>query len=267
MQPEQAMVNGTRISMAGRGPLVVLIHGVFMDRRMWESQVAALSPFNRVCCLDMLGHGDSLNPPGDRVLADFVEQVHQVIEFLSKYGKPVLGGFSMGGLVSLAYAVQYHASLRGLMLLNTVYQRSASESNTVEQRLEGMLKGGLDSLIESANGRWFTDSDRNQTPEAIEEILGWMRDGAFQPKLKAYPVFARGDKDTAGKLNSISCPALVMTGDGDGGSTPLMAKQMAESIPDSRLKILDGHRHMMPVLGANLVNSLILDFLREIENE
>ncbi len=267
MQPEQAMVNGTRISMTGRGPLVVLIHGVFMDRRMWESQVAALSPFNRVCCLDMLGHGDSLNPPGDRVLADFVEQVHQVIEFLSKYGKPVLGGFSMGGLVSLAYAVQYHASLRGLMLLNTVYQRSASESNTVEQRLEGMLKGGLDSLIESANGRWFTDSDRNQTPEAIEEILGWMRDGAFQPKLKAYPVFARGDKDTAGKLNSISCPALVMTGDGDGGSTPLMAKQMAESIPDSRLKILDGHRHMMPVLGANLVNSLILDFLREIENE
>jgi len=267
MQPEQAMVNGTRISMTGRGPLVVLIHGVFMDRRMWESQVAALSPFNRVCCLDMLGHGDSFNPPGDRVLMDFVEQVHQVVEFLSKYGKPVLGGFSMGGLVSLAYAVQYHASLRGLMLLNTVYQRSASESNTVEQRLEGMLKGGLDSLIESANGRWFTDSDRDQTPEAIEEILGWMRDGAFQPKLKAYPVFARGDKDTAGKLNSISCPALVMTGDGDGGSTPLMAKQMAESIPDSRLKILDGHRHMMPVLGANLVNSLILDFLREIENE
>ena len=267
MQTEQAMVNGTRISMTGRGPLVILIHGVFMDRRMWESQVAALSPFNRVCCLDMLGHGDSLNPPGDRVLADFVEQVHQVIEFLSKYGKPVLGGFSMGGLVSQAYAVQYHASLRGLMLLNTVYQRSASESNTVEQRLEGMLNGGLDSLIESANGRWFTNSDRDQTPETIEEILGWMRDGAFQPKLKAYPVFARGDKDTAGKLNSISCPALVMTGDGDGGSTPLMAKQMAESIPDSRLQILDGHRHMMPVLGANLVNSLILDFLREIENE
>ena len=267
MQAEQAMVNGTRISMTGRGPLVVLIHGVFMNRRMWESQVAALSPFNRVCCLDMLGHGDSLNPPGDRVLADFVEQVHQVIEFLSKYGNSVLGGFSMGGLVSQAYAVQYHASLRGLMLLNTVYQRSASESNIVEQRLEGMLKGGLDSLIESANGRWFTNSDRDQTPEAIEEILGWMRDGAFQPKLKAYPVFARGDKDTAGKLNSISCPALVMTGDGDGGSTPLMAKQMAESIPDSRLQILDGHRHMMPVLGANLVNSLILDFLREIENE
>ena len=153
------------------------------------------------------------------------------------------------------------------MLLNTVYQRSASESNTVEQRLEGMLKGGLDSLIDSANDRWFTNSDRDQTPGSIEEILGWMRDGAFQPKLKAYPVFARGDKDTAGRLNNISCPALVMTGEHDRGSTPLMAERMAESIPDSRLQILEGHRHMMPVLGASLVNSLILDFLREIENE
>jgi len=267
METEQTLVNGTRISMTGRGPLVVLIHGVFMDRRMWEPQIAALSPFNRVCCIDMLGHGDSLNPPGDRVLADFVEQVHQVIEFLSKYGKPVLGGFSMGGLVSQAYADQYHASLRGLKHMHPEYQRSASESNTVEQRLEGMLKGGLDSLIESANDRWFTDSDRDRTPGAIEEILGWMRDGAFQPKLKAYPVFARGDKDTVGKLNSISCPVLVMTGEDDGGSTPLMAKRMAESIPDSRLQILEGHRHMMPVLGASLVNSLILDFLREIENE
>ena len=267
MGTEQTIVNGTRISMTGRGPLVVLIHGVFMDRRMWESQVAALSPFNRVCCLDMLGHGDSLNPLGDRALADFVEQVHQVIEFLSEHGKPVLGGFSMGGLVSQAYAIKYHASLRGLMLLNTVYQRSASESNIVEQRLEGMLKDGLDSLIESASDRWFTNSDWDQTPREIETILGWMRDGAFQPKLKAYPVFARGDKDTAGKLNIISCPALVMTGEHDRGSTPLMAKQMAESIPDSRLQILKGHRHMMPVLGSNLVNSLILDFLREIENE
>ena len=266
METEQAMVSGTRISMTGQGPLVVLIHGVFMDRRMWEAQVAALSQSNRVCCLDMLGHGGSLNPPGERVLADFVDQVHHVVQFLSEYGKPVLGGFSMGGLVSQAYAVQYHASLRGLMLLNTVYQRSASESTTVEQRLDGMIEGGLDSLIESANDRWFTNSDRDQAPRAIEEILGWMRNGAFQPKLKAYLVFARGDKDTAGKLNNISCPALIMTGEDDGGSTPLMAKRMAESIPNSRLRILEGQRHMMPVLGASLVNSLILDFLREVEN-
>ena len=264
MKTEHTMIDGTRISTTGDGPLVVLVHGVFMDSRMWESQISAISSSYRVCCLDMLGHGGSWDPEGDRSLTDFINQIQTVIEFLSKYGKPVLGGFSMGGLVSQAYAVQYHDNLKGLMLLNTVYDRSESETAAVEKRLEGMLKGGVDNLIESANDRWFTNFDRETKLEAIEEIFGWMRDGVFEAKLKAYPVFARSDRSTVGQLSNISCPVLVMTGENDSGSTPNMARRITESLLDSRLQILEGHRHMMPVLGANKVNSIILDFLGEI---
>ena len=266
MEAEQTMIDGTKISMTGDGPLVVLVHGVFMDSRMWKAQISEISSSYRVCCLDMLGHGGSWDPEGDRNLMDFTNQIQTVIEFLSEYGKPVLGGFSMGGLVSQAYATQHHDSLRGLMLLNTVYERSESETAAVEKRLEGMLKGGVDNLIESANDRWFTNFDRQSRLDTIEEIFGWMRDGVFEAKLKAYPVFARSDRSTVGQLSSISCPALVMTGENDSGSTPLMARRITESLFDSRLQILEGHRHMMPVLGANKVNAVILDFLREIEN-
>ena len=52
-----------------------------------------------------------------------------------------------------------------------------------------------------------------------------------------------------------------MTGDGDAGSTPEMAKAMAAAIPDAELHILDRQQHMMPVLDAIRVTGLMRGFL------
>ena len=88
--------NGTPVWITGEGPPVILVHGVIMDHRMWDAQVAALSDAYRVICLDMLGHGDAPNPPGERTLADFTGQVDEVIGEFCAGARPVLGGFSMG---------------------------------------------------------------------------------------------------------------------------------------------------------------------------
>ncbi|MEC9310027.1 MAG: alpha/beta hydrolase [Chloroflexota bacterium] len=261
MNEEVVNINGTKVSITGHGRPVVLIHGVFMDRRMWTPQIECLSQCYLVCCMDMLGHGDAPDPDGERTLKDFVEQLCDVITYFTEY-KPVLGGFSMGGLVAQAYAVHHHLNLSGLILMNTVYDRSDVEVEVVKQRYADMSSRGIESIVESASQRWFTDLDRETVPDKIEEILGWMRSGPFAAKHKAYPVFAYGDKEVAGKLGQISCPALIMTGSDDLGSTPLMAEKMASSIPDATLRIVSGQRHMMPVLESNLVNELILEFLK-----
>ena len=80
--------------------------------------------------------------------------------------------------------------------------------------------------------------------------------------LAAYTIFASADKQLEGHLGLIAWPTLIMTGENDGGSTPAMAWKMAKEIPDARVTIIPGGRHMMPMELAQEVNREIDRFLR-----
>ncbi len=58
---------------------------------------------------------------------------------------------------------------------------------------------------------------------------------------------------------------LVVTGEHDSGSSPRMARLMAERIPDSRLHILPGLRHSLLLEAPDLIADLLIDFLDEPE--
>ncbi len=264
-QPDLLTPGGTPIWTSGAGPTIVFIHGVLFDHRMWRPQVKALSGQYRTCCYDMLGHGAAPDPPGERSLDDFAAQVGEVIDQLSDNGPPVLCGFSMGGLVAQAYAAQHHARLAGLVLLNTVHDRSPSERATVLSRLDGNVAHGVENAVSSGIGRWFTELDHRQQPHVIDNVQRWMRHGDFTAKRKAHRVFVTSDAQVSGKLGVISCPTLVMTGARDAGSTPEMARKMAGAIPRSELHILDDQHHMMPTLAADPVNGIILNFLKRCQ--
>lgn len=259
---EPRLCGRTPVWVTGSGPTVIFIHGVLVDHRMWRPQVEALAPRHRVCCLDMLGHGEAPNPNGERMLDDFVGQVHDVVDALSDAGPPILCGFSMGGLIAQAYAAQYHERLAGLILLSTVHDRSAEETATVIARFEGNVARGVEHAIESGTRRWFTAADHQNHPDVIADVQRWMRDGDFAAKRKAHRVFVSSDAEVTGKLGALSCPALVMTGERDAGSTPAMARTMAEVIPDAELHILEDQHHMMPMLASRQVNKTILNFLQ-----
>ncbi len=263
-QTRHTTPNGTPVWTSGRGPTVVLAHGVLMDHRMWASQVEALSEHYRVCCFDMWGHGQAPDPPGRRTLEDFVTQVHDVVTTVRGDGQPVLGGFSMGGLIAQAYAIGHHTELCGLMLLNTVYDRTPQQAARVRHRYEKNCAIGAENAVESARERWFRAADRAERPAIVEEILGWILDGDFTAKCKAHRVFASTGPEIAGRLDAISCPALIMTGEDDDSSTPEMARRMAAEIPDSTTDIVPGQHHMMPVLDARRANAAILEFLGRV---
>ena len=253
--------NGTPVWVSGTGPTLILLHGVLVDHRMWSRQVEALSAHFRVCCYDMLGHGEAPDQPGDRVLGDFVDQAHEVVRELSDEGPPVFGGFSMGGLIAQALAVKHHADLAGLILMNTVHDRSPEEAARVRARFEGNVTRGVENAVESGTRRWFTPRDHEIHADAIRQTQDLMRDGDFSAKRKAHGVFVSSDAEVTGKLGVVSCPALVMTGERDNGSTPEMARKMADALPDAELHILNGQHHMMPVLDADRVNAVIADFV------
>ena len=44
--------------------------------------------------------------------------------------------------------------------------------------------------------------------------------------------------------SALTMPALILTGDGDVGSTPFMAREMARTMPNARAEIIRGAKHV-----------------------
>jgi pimeloyl-ACP methyl ester carboxylesterase len=112
---------GWRISYDdyGRGerPLV-LIHGLLMNRRMFDRLAPAMAERgNRVITVDLLGHGRSDRPP--RMLhysmTFFAEQIVALLDHL-ELEEAVIGGTSLGANVTLETAKVAPGRVRAMMV-------------------------------------------------------------------------------------------------------------------------------------------------------
>src|SRR5204863_4668939 len=66
-EPAEIHLHGHRLSyrIVGRGPLLVLVHGITGSSAAWEPVLAQLGRRFTVIAPDLLGHGDSAKPRGD----------------------------------------------------------------------------------------------------------------------------------------------------------------------------------------------------------
>jgi pimeloyl-ACP methyl ester carboxylesterase len=254
------LADGTAGTVTGRGPPLVFLHGVGLDRRMWQAQVYFFARTNSVICYDLLGHGESAKLAGTADLKDFVAQLEGVWAALG-LEKAVLAGFSFGGLIALDFAIRRTSAIERLVLIGTVYERSEAERASVRQRLEKAKREGPQAIYPTALERWFSPAFVAGQPEQIQELHHRMLGNDDASFLKAYEIFATGDRELEGKLGRIDCPTLIMAGENDRGSTPAMAWRMAKEIPQSRVSVIAGGRHMMPMETAQEVNREIARFM------
>lgn len=248
--------DGTHYRESGSGPPIVLIHGVGASLEMWEPVAARLERAHRVPRYDMIGHGGSVKPPGPYRLADFVAQLHRLVRHLD-LPPFILAGFSMGGLVAQGFALAHPDRLARLVLLNTVYDRSADESAAVQARVQDVLSGGFAASVEAAIERWFTPAFRAAQPETVEAVRRQMFANDLAAYAAAYQVFATADAELAPHVRRISTPTLVVTGSDDRRSTAAMAETLARRLPYGRCHIITGQRHMTPLEVPELIAELI----------
>jgi pimeloyl-ACP methyl ester carboxylesterase len=97
---------------------IVLIHGLLMNRRMFERLGPALARRgNRVICVDLLGHGRSDQPDDLRLYSMplFGEQIVALLDHLG-LERAVVGGTSLGANVALELAVRHSDRVEGLFI-------------------------------------------------------------------------------------------------------------------------------------------------------
>jgi pimeloyl-ACP methyl ester carboxylesterase len=98
--------------------LLVLVHGLLMNRRMFERLAPDLAERgNRVVCVDLLGHGRS-DRPEDLRLYSMPRFARQVVGLLDHLGQPsaAVGGTSLGANVALELAARSPDRARALFV-------------------------------------------------------------------------------------------------------------------------------------------------------
>jgi pimeloyl-ACP methyl ester carboxylesterase len=108
--------------------VIVLVHGLLMNRRMFERLGPALAGRGtRAICVDLLGHGRS-DRPEDLRLYSMPLFARQIVGLLDHLGldSAVIGGTSLGANVSLQLAVHHPDRARGLFLEMPVLDNALS---------------------------------------------------------------------------------------------------------------------------------------------
>lgn len=241
---------------------IVLLHGVGLDRTVWEAFTAALPAALResVIALDLPGHGSQPTLTAPQTLASLAADVATRLPA----GNIHLVGFSLGALISQQLALTLGKRVKSLCLVSSVCKRTPAESASVGQRLE-TARQNFQATVEASLTRWYPAESGVADAEIARtrKVLEANNPASF---LYAYEVFACGDQDVAPHLAEIRQQTLAITGELDPGSTPEMTARLAASIPNCRAEIVPGVRHMLPVEAASHLAASYTKFLAQLAN-
>jgi (E)-2-((N-methylformamido)methylene)succinate hydrolase len=238
----------------------MLIHGVGADGTSWDQIAAALAPAFRVLRLDLRGHWQSGHIEGALTLDDLVRDVVDALDTCAVPAANIVG-FSLGGMIAQALALQHADRVQRLVLLSAVAGRTAEERERVQARLAILREQGIAAITGAAQDRWFTPAFIARNPDLVQRRMLQLRENHAPSYAAAYTVFSTSD--LGDRLHAIRVPTLIATGEHDVGSNTRMARFMHAQIAGSRLGILPGLRHSILVEAPELVTRLVRDFLQE----
>ncbi|HIN36558.1 MAG TPA: hypothetical protein EYM77_02730 [Dehalococcoidia bacterium] len=116
------------------------------------------------------------------------------------------------------------------------------------------------------NGRPCPAVSNRQRPainrDAEREILSRLRTNDPARFLESCEVLSNAE-DPPVDYAVLSMPTLVLTGDGDPGSTPRMAKNMAQAMTNARSMIIQGSKHLGIIEEHLLFSDAVNRFLLE----
>jgi pimeloyl-ACP methyl ester carboxylesterase len=252
----------------GKGVPLLLSAASFSTHRHWASQAEDLGRDLRVVTWDYRGHGRSGAPASleQYTFERVVEDLDAVHEAACGYQPTVLGGLSIGGLVSLVYALRHPERVRAIVLVNTgpgfknpeALARWELQLEKAATRLE---EQGLVAYLEGRRARaeiLGLDPDSKQARAAREGVL------ASSPEALAR--FARGVAakvpGVIDELVKIRIPTLILIGEHD----PFFhrAGEVLEAkLPRGRKILVEGAGHVVNLDRSERFAASVRTFLEE----
>ena len=240
----------------GRTPIIFL-HGVGSDKSVWRPQIDFFSPSRHVIAFDYPGYGESDPADSEADHDDFAAAILTAMDAL-EVERAHLCGLSLGGVVAIAMhhaaphrcasliiadSFSAHPDGRGIFNRSVKASRSMTMRELAEERVELLLAPN--------------------TPDALrDELVATM--AAISPD--AYRVGARAVwlADQRDRLDGIDVPTLVIVGDQDRVTPPMLSRDRSNRIAGSRLVEIHGAGHLTNIEQAAAFNAAADQFLAGI---
>jgi 3-oxoadipate enol-lactonase len=236
-------------------PTLVLSNSLGTTHAMWDPQIAALTEHFRVLRYDSRGHGQSDVPPGPYNIELLARDVLALLDAL-ELERVKFCGLSIGGMVGIWLGANAAARVERLVLSNTSAHIGGSE--VWNSRIETVRKSGMQALVDTVIGRWFTPRFIESSPDTIRRIREMLL--STPPEGYAACAAAVRDMDQRDLLARVAVPALVICGTHDPATPPEHARFIAERVKGARLIELDAS-HLSNVEAAPAYNRALLGFL------
>ena len=230
-----------------REPLaVVLVPGLNCSARLYGSQVPALWRFGPVQVADHT-RDDTMAAIAARILAAAPPRF-------------ALVGLSMGGYIALTVIRQAPERVQKLALLDTSARPETPEQTERRKPQIALAQGGRFAEVSALQFPVFVHRNRHGD-EALERRVRTMAEetGAQAFLRQQNAIMTRPDARPV--LASIECPALVLVGDGDELTPPVLSEEIAAGITGSRLVVVPDCGHLSTMEQPEAVTKALVDWM------
>lgn len=255
----------------GRGPAVVLVHGLGGFAESWRHNIATLARRATVYALDLPGFGRSAKPRAEYSLTFFATALSAFLDALG-LGQVSLVGHSLGGAIVLMFALARpqrvdRLALVGGVVLGCSYRLPMPCRVLMARGLgEALALCACAPVIRAALARCFYQPSRDEVAFlmefAAEARITWAARAAYLATLRALndDLERRGD-DFQRALTGLDVPVLAIHGRQDSVVPAGHCTELARALPRADVRWIDACGHFPQIEHAATVNEWLADFL------
>ena len=249
-----AAANGVRLhyKRVGVGEPLVLVHGSWVDSRVWDEVLPLLSASFDVVAYDRRGHGQSSCPPGQGSVRDDADDLAALINTLGA-GPAHVAGASLGGSIALRLAAGHPDAVLTLAVheppLFDLLDREALEPS--ERTTLAALRADLSAVGACLEAGDLEGGARLYFDRVARSPGGWAAIGPAgrAALIAAAPTYLDQGRDPdalrldLGDLGNFDGPALVTYGDLRPPFFRRLAAMVTAALPRARSELISGTAH------------------------
>ncbi len=229
---------------------------------MWDAQVEFFSDRFRTITPDIIGFGGS-QPARQWTIPEMGNELLQLLDHL-QVETCTLIGLSLGGYISLPFALANPKRVENLVLANT-RARGDLESERAGRNtmIEGVRSEGTSTLPDKMLPRLLSSS-------ASADVQRFVRDSIKRSSAAAVvgALSAMSDRaDQSPNLQRLHCPTLVIAGSGDAIIPVEDCERMAAAIPAGDFTLITNTGHLSNLEDPVAFNDALDLFLRRYDSE
>jgi pimeloyl-ACP methyl ester carboxylesterase len=239
----------------GSGVPVVFMHAATGSSRVWEYQIPAFTQAGyRVIAFDRRGWGRTLIDPAGPQPGAAADDLLALMDHLG-IARFHLVGTAAGAFASLDFALSFPQRLRSLVVANSIGGVQDADFLELGRRIRPPQFDALPPDV-----RELGPSYRAANPEGTRR---WVElEHVSRPAGPPAPAQQMRNRITFALLETITVPALLLTGDADLYAPPPVTRLFAARIKDSRLVIVPEAGHSTYWEQPEMFNRAVLDFIR-----